>query len=197
MKKVVIRDYSILFLYFSIFVLLLGIFIAGYPQYNNFMGSYWYLKGVILGVYVIFIVLNSLKEQISYISICDNKFNIQHRKLLKKNILEFDINDIQNCTMYINRGNIRINILLNNNENFNINHNTVTPVLIEKISKISDFINNFDYVICKADYPNNSKIFEKIIKKDKKVILQQRIFSYIISIAIVIIAIILSYAIVN
>ena len=197
MKKIVIRDASLLFLYLSIFVLLLSVVIAGYPQDNNFMGSYWYLKCLIFGIYSIFIILNSLKEQIKYISLKDNKIIVQCRKLLRNQIFEFDVNSIQKCTMYIDRENIKLNIVLNNNENFNINHKAVTPILIEKISKISNYIGKFDYVICTADYPNGSKTFEKIINNDKKIILQQKIYSFIVSIVIVIMTIVLAYAMIN
>lgn len=197
MKKIVIRDASLLFLYLSIFVLLLSLVIAGYPQDNDFMGSYWYLKGLIFGIYSIFIILSSLKEQINYISLKDNKIIVQCRKILRKQIFEFDVNDIQKCTMYIDRENIKLNIVLNNNENFNINHKTVTPILIEKISKISNYVDNFDHVISTADYPNGSKTFEKIINNDKKIILQQKIYSFIVSIAIVIMTVVLAYAMIN
>ena len=197
MKKIVIRDASLIFLYLSIFVLLLSILISGYPQDNDFMGSYWYLKGLIFGIYSIFIILSSLKERINYISLKDNKIIFQCRKLLKKQIFEFNVNDIQKCTMYIDRENIKFNIVLNNNENFNINHKAVTPILIEKISKISNYVDNFDYVISTADYPNGSKTFEKIINNDKKIILQQKIYSFIISIAIVIMTVVLAYAMIN
>ena len=197
MKKIAIRDASLLFLYLSIFILLLSIVITGYPQDNDFMGSYWYLKGLLFGIYSIFIILNSLKEQIDYISLKDDKIIILCRKLLRKQIFEFNINDIQKCTMYIDKGNIKLNIVLNNNENFNIIHKAVTPVIIGKISKISDFVDKFDYVICTADYPNGSKTFEKIINNDKKVILQQKIYSFIITIAIVIMTIVLAYAMIN
>ena len=197
MKKIVIRDASLLFLYLSIFVLLLVIVITGYPQDNDFiMGSYWYLKGLIFGIYGVFIIFNSLKEKINYISLYDNKINIKYRKLLKTQVFEFDVNNIQNCTMYISKDNIRLNIVLNNNEIFNFNNKTVTSVLIEKISKISNFVNKFDYVICTADYPNGSKIFEKIINQDKDVILQQRIYSFIIAFVIVIMVAVLTYALI-
>ena len=99
--------------------------------------------------------------------------------------------------MYIDRENIKLNIVLNNNENFNINHKAVTPILIEKISKISNYVDNFDYVISTADYPNGSKTFEKIINNDKKIILQQKIYSFIVSIAIVIMTVVLAYAMIN
>ena len=194
MKKIVIRDSSIIFLYLSIFVLILGVVIAGYPQDNDFMGSYWYLKGLIFGIYGVFIIFNSLKEKINYISLYDNKINIKCRKLLKTQVFEFDVNNIQNCTMYISKDNIRLNIVLNNNEIFNFNNKTVTPVLIEKISKISNFVNKFDYIICTADFPNRANTFEKIINQDKDVILQQRIYSFIITFAIVIMAAVLTYA---
>ncbi len=213
MKKIVVWDASLFFLELSTFVALLAMLTVGENSLLAMLtvGENSLIKSLsyrLLGSSIIFIcyLLTRLKEQINYILLKDNKIIIQSRKLFRKRIFEFKVNDIQKCTMYIHRGssngnNIRLNIVLNNNEIFNIQHNGVTPVLIEKISKISNFVDKFHYVICHTYSPiaaieeQSEQIYEKIINNDKKVILQQRIFSLIISIALSSMMIFIAYCI--
>lgn len=157
-----------------------------------FVETYWYRKALIFGIYGIFIIFDSLKEQIDFIETKDNKIRIQSRKFFKKSVAEFNREDIQNCTLYIYRGCIKLEIILNNGENINVSHRSVTPMVIEKISQISDFTDKFNYVISHADFPGNADVFERIIKKDKKAISEQRIFSYIIVTALVLVTVIIA-----
>lgn len=180
MKKITVQDKLILFLFIIIFVILLSIIIMGYPSGNSFMAGNWYIKGIIFGIYAIFLLFYCLREQIKYITLSENKIIIKHRKLLKSQIYEINKNDIVNCTMYVYRGNIKLKFLLNNETTLIINHSIVTPLLIEQISKISNFTDKFEYTICNADFPNNADIFEKIINNDTRTIRQQHIISIIL-----------------
>lgn len=191
MKNIVVQDKLIFFLFFIIFILLLSITILGYPDNNNIAEKNWYIRAIISGVYAVFLLFYSLKEQIKYINISDNEIIIKHSKLFKSQIYKINKSDILDCRMYVYRDNIYLNFNLNNGMNLKINHTIVTAKLIEQVSQISNFTDKFDYVICKADFPNNADIFEKIINKDKKIIKQQNIIALIIAIAFSFIALLI------
>ena len=191
MKKIVVQDKFIIFIFIIIFILLFSITMIVYPDNNNIAEKNWYIRAIIFGIYGIFLFFYSLREQIKYIMLLNNKIIIKHRKLLKSQIYEINKSDILDCRMYVYRGNIYLNFNLNNGMNLKINHTIVTAKLIEQISQISNFTDKFDYVICKSDFPNNADIFEKIINKDKKIIKQQNIISLILAIAFSFLAILI------
>lgn len=93
--------------------------------------------------------------------------------------------------MYVLKNNIRLNFSLTNGKVIVINHRIVTPILVEKISKISKYVNKFDFIISTTDFSKSTNIFERIIKNDEKIILQQFVYEMIITCTITIVSIIL------
>ena len=161
------------------------------------------IKGILFSGIIIVFLATQFGENMRKIIITDEKIAIKSVKNFIPKVTEISRNNIKSCEMKIytdeaiKGATIKIILIfsLNNEKTITINHKGATTIIAEKVSRLSEYVNDFSYNLYAGTTPKLKKTLDDIMGKNKKAIVQEYIFLHIVAVGLFFISVVLLAAI--